>query len=536
MKRKLVAIMLGLTLAMGMTACGGGDADSGAFGAMEQSKESEQSEEEKEALREAAESWYYINKSEDGKNYYFANANEEVVALGDDKINGMYSSKDMVFHYNVISTSDTSYNDVLMDVTGKNITEPGAYDSISRANKALFMVEKEQAGVINYKGEVVVPLEFEDIEYYEEYARGYFIGEPTEGGQYVMYNDAGVELLKSEGQLSNSDIRIFESVTPGSEVFEYQQAIYSLQDGSKIADLTEGDKWYYNLLYKDGKVTAYDENLQISDELVVEDFHDFASYMVYDWRVEKDDKHYGLDENYKFVEVPQKAENTEHTLENGKKYKSRIDEVAKTLTICDESGSVLCTLSLADIYMPEYMVEYVDVCGNYLALMTEQGYYFIDMEKGEFLTEGVSYVETAVNGVVNVFYGEMEHAYHVYFNENFLLTTNKDCISEQGKQGFWVIDRGTGVATSYNLMGEVVEEVTGVTESWPLTDDYLMLILEGGKSKIISNADGKVVWEPEFTEEMVTGCFPHRFREDGVGVLELEDGFYDLKGNCILKK
>ncbi len=534
MKKKLVAIILGMVLVLGMTACGAEGSASGNI-SMGQNKASEVSEEEKEAEREAAESWYCIGRSEDGKTYYFANAKEEVVSLDGEKIKSLsLFGSDLAFHYNVMNTTDANYNDVLIDVTGKNVTEPGAYESIKRANKALFMAEKEDKwGVIDYKGEVVVPFEFKDIEYHEEDERGYFIGEPTEGGKYVMYNDAGLELLKGAEDFSD-EIYVYSAVSPKCVAFKYQQAIYSLQDGSKIADLTENSKWYFNMFYNDGKVFAYDANLQVSDELTVDDFSDLTSYEEGVYIVTtKSGKRYTLDENYKFVEIMKKTENTEHTLENGKKYKSLIDATAETLTISDEAGSVLCTLSLADVYMPKY----VDVCGNYLALMAEKGYYFIDMKNGQFLTEGVRYVETSENGVVTVFYGEMEHAYDVYFNENFLLTTNKDCISEQGSQGFWVLDEGTGVATSYNLMGEVIEEVTGVKKRWPLSDDYFMLILDNGKSKIINNADGKTTWEPAYTEEMAAAnFFPHRYTENGIGVIELEDGFYDLKGNCILKK
>lgn len=84
--------------------------------------------------------------------------------------------------------------------------------------------------------------------------------------------------------------------------------------------------------------------------------------------------------------------------------------------------------------------------------------------------------------------------------------------------------------------GEVLTELSEIEEKWTLADDYFILIGEDGKSKVISNQDGKVVFELEYTAEDVNagGYFPYDFNKDSIGIIQLKDGFYNLEGKKLM--
>jgi len=490
-------------------------------------------EAEKEAKKAAEETYHFISYSDDREKMYFANENEEMIAFVLDE----YSPMDYEIYHNVTSFRDSDYNAVLMDVNGKVIVKAGEYEYIGRLNEELFSADKDdKTGVIDYEGNEIIPFEYERVQYVKDYDFGYLIAEPKDGGQYVAYTVNGDKIISSDDELSSWEITIRDAGVKGSAgIVEYENAIYSLKDGKKVVEISEGERWAYNMYYTGDKIIVYDENLEKCDEFKIDNFFDF----VWDFDNEyckirtKDDEYYYLNEEYKIVELP-KISKTEHTLDNGKKYQSNVDEDAKILTISDENGKELCEISIEGIYMPKHVV----VCGNYLALSTNRaGNFYIDIEKGEFFLEGGGYYGTDKNGVAKVMHGSGASAYYTLFNDDFLITLNEDTLFDMYEDGFWTYDEGTGEIKSYNLKGEVVEEYTGVETEWVLADNYIIFIFEDGSSKIISTEDGKVSWDLEYTEDMMSeGYFPHSFKEEGVGIIELEDGFYNLEGKLILEK
>lgn len=119
----------------------------------------------------SSETYRLVYKTSDGT-YYYSNHKEKILDFT------AYNQLDPYFHNNVTCGKDNDYRSFLMDINEKYIVEPGIYDSIIRKSETHFYVNKEDScGIIDYEGNVVIPVEYSSIYYTEDEDRVYFIAE-----------------------------------------------------------------------------------------------------------------------------------------------------------------------------------------------------------------------------------------------------------------------------------------------------------------------------------------------------------------------
>lgn len=508
-------ISIGVALMVGNS--GEGDGNNG-------TKEEQALAEENKRLRET---YKLIYETSDGACYY-ANANEEVREFSG------YGELDKYFYNNVTCGHDDDYKHFLMDINEKYIVEPGTYDYIGRKSEKYFFVTKDNnEGIIDYEGKVVIPLDnYTTINFYEDEGVSYFITEKSDPDEYVLINETGKQVIKSNEDIAY-DIEMHQAYTSNSvDTVLYDGDLYSLKNGEKLlTGLSEGT-YFCNLYYCDNKLTIYDESFNVKAE--IDDFKYVGTGRDDEDRLTiNSDKKYYLNDKYELVEI-EKEDGSKHTLDNGEKYSSEIDEESQTIFIYDESGKKLHSISFDGM-----SVNRVYSHGNYLVISYSSHNYgkLLDVNTGEFLVEKISgFRENDKNEIVFALRGSGASAEYTLVGKDFVLEFEKDYAFEINKNGFWAYDKVNKTAYLYDLNGKVQSEITGIEEKWDLPDDCFIFISDEGKSKIISNEDGKVIFELDYTTSDLNGegYFPYNFDNDNIGIIQLSDGLYNLKGEKLV--
>lgn len=239
-----------------------------------------------------------------------------------------------------------------------------------------------------------------------------------------------------------------------------------------------------------------------------------------------------LNDKYELLEVEEAG--NQHTLDNGKKYSSEIDEEAQMIFIYDESGKKLHSIPFGGM-----SVNSVYSHGNYLVVRYGSYNYgkLLDVDTGKFLIEKTSgFRENDRNEIVFALRDSGANTEYTLVGKDFILDFGKDYEFEINKNGFWAYDTENKTAYLYDLNGKVQSEITGIAKKVALADDCFIFISDEEKSKIISNEDGNIIFELEYTTNDFDGVgyFPYDFNDDNIGIIQLNDGLYNLKGEKLV--
>ncbi len=517
------SVMLGMAMLVG---CGGSKSKTPSAG-----NEAEIDEE----AQAAAETYKYIC-SWKGVGYY-ANSNEEIVQL-----EGVSDSDSYMYH-NVASVHDADYNYYLVDVEGNKITEPGAYDYMSRANEDYFLVKKDNLlGIIDYTGKVIIPVEHDSVNYKTDDTDGeevpYFIVKMSDG-KYAVYNEAGVELFQSDEKIDDYEIYIEKAYTADScDTLLYKETgiLYNMETGKELlTGLTDG--YYRRHTYiSGGTMTIYDA--KFNEKKVIEDFSYIGTETKDGIVVYNGSTDYYLATDYElkeYVEKTTEKDNSTHTLANGDVYTSKVDEAAKMVYIYDASGKEVYKVSY-DGWQRFYGVY---ACGNFIMISygkTE----VLDPAKGELILENVDYYhDNEVNDLVTTSRGSgsSSERYVICHNNVLLQHKNTEDIY-MNINGFWINDRTYYTATQYNLDGELLKTIDNVVQVYQLEDNCLLLGVSDGNCCIVDKYTGDIIFELPITKSEMAdlGYIPYTYdgKQDNVGIIQLSDGIYNLHGEKLV--
>jgi len=529
MRVKKILIMLLLVLTF--SACGKQSGEAGAQGG-----DADTVEEVKKS-----ETYKWIYTSPDSVMYY-ANEDEEICSFSGYKELGTY------FYHNVNFGRDNSRNWVLIDIEGNNIVEPGTYDYMERENEEYFKVRNDtengdQCGIIDYRGNVIIPLEYERTKCYESAAFGgdpcitYFVAE-TKEGEYVLFTEGGIEITRTTQEFSQYDVFVYE---PYNEkcipTVRFEDTVYNLNDGKEILRVADGDVYAYNFYYeKDtNTLTVYDENFAVKEKITDLDIGDtFFFEKPYNelFRVRSNENYYFTRELTVEKIV---VDTTHHVLANGEEYRSEIDVEAEEVHIYNAAREEVCTPSYYDSNGRE--VNRISVAGNYLVAVcgSHNKSAIIDMKTGAYLMDGIVYIAySPENDLVIASQTSGDETAYTVFRENFTMKLPTGARCKMCDNGFWVLDWGSAKATFYDLNGVAQNEVTGITDSMQMRDNDYFLQCEDGTGKVINKEDGSITFSFEVSTCNIYSLY---YAEgDNVGIIELEDGFYNHNGEKLIEK
>lgn len=287
--------------------------------------ESSVSEEEKKAGET-----YKCVYTKDGV-FYFANHEEQIIKLEGVTFDGM-------IHHNVTCGYNEENEAFLVDANGKYIVETGVYDRIIRYNAEFFGITKDnKRGFINYKGEVIIPAEYSDIDFidYSEEDEGVVFFIAKKGEKYYIISDSGKVIVEKDEKIQYLDATVYKALNDSEETLKYEGVLYGLESGKEL--LTGLDKGtYYNHLYAyENTLTVYDADFKV--KTVMEDVKVKAFERADDGRpVVWETGRWYLNEDYKLVEYEKQIE----TVQKNDKYIVRFENKESKAYICNSDDEV----------------------------------------------------------------------------------------------------------------------------------------------------------------------------------------------------
>ena len=263
--------------------------------------------------------------------FYFANYEEEIVKLEGTTFEGTIC-------HNVTCGYNEEYEAFLVDVNGEYIVETGVYDNIIRYNADFFGVTKDnKRGFINYKGEVIIPPEYSDIDFidYFEEDEGVVFFIAKKGDKYYIISDSGKVLVEKDEKIQYLDATAYKALNDSEETLKYEGILYGLESGKEL--LTGLDKGtYYNHLYAyENTLTVYDADFKV--KTVMEDVKVKAFERADDGRpVVWETGRFYLNEDYELVEYEKKLA----PVEEDDKYIVRFENKESKAYICNSDDEV----------------------------------------------------------------------------------------------------------------------------------------------------------------------------------------------------
>ncbi|MBQ9766915.1 MAG: sigma-70 family RNA polymerase sigma factor [Lachnospiraceae bacterium] len=456
---------------------------------------------------------------------YFANENEEVI-----QFTKFESVGKEIFH-NVTFAYDEDGNQMLIDINQNLITEPGLYYDIDRNNEEQFCVRNEegQYGVIDYTGRTVIPMEYSRMNYItdNEGVLGCYVAEKKDTGEYFIITTEGNIALKTTEEVDKYLIKMERAHTSDSvATLYYEGTLYNLNTGEELLSGLESGRYLQHLYFEGESVTVYDATFQ--EKTTLNDFEYFSQSVNEDGRIEiraRGNSYWYLSEDYELTEIVEE-DYEEIVLANGKKYRGVIDKEAKLAHIYEESGEEYMSISFAGS-----TVYHVGAAGNFFTVAGR----LHDAITGEMLIErGDGYRDNERNELVETSLGSGSYLREMVVGNGFVLTFEGEHDFMMHKNGFWCYDRDEKVAYSYDLNGNLLQEISGIEKVMTCPYEYFILMVEEGKSKVCSYEDGSILWEVDFTTES-SGYFPYSFSADNIAIIQLSDGLYNLNGERLVE-
>lgn len=204
--------------------------------------------------------------------------------------------------------------DAIIDFREKIIVDYGVYDSINQIAKGKYYeVEKDNLyGIVDYNGKVIIPIEYDyitisDVQNEKEYI---FIGEKNEK-EYDYINEKGKIMLHSDESTSLGKTLYYEKFNDKYETIisiEIGDSVryFNLSTGEEIFENEEDFYFNYNMKIKDKKISIYNKDMSIKEEIEIPTDHIastdvfYEKYMVISDTEQDSEKgrYFVYDENY----------------------------------------------------------------------------------------------------------------------------------------------------------------------------------------------------------------------------------------------
>lgn len=473
---------------------------------------------------------------------YFANGKDEILELS-----GYYSLDEYIFH-NVLNgqTSGDEKQWFIMDTKGNYKVQPGTYEYIKRINDTLFRVEKDDKyGIVDYNGKVIVPVEYEQVDYYidseaDHNNYGYLVGEKND--KYTLYTSAGVKLSESANEIGAHDVTVYPPYTSDSiwTIYdEVEDKLYNLKTGEMILEVKEGGRYLPHIYLYDGTATIYDANFKVKE--VVKDFNTSLLSDRYKDLVTLGQT-YVLTEKYELADLKEMRaadeaakDKTTHKLANGSVYTSKIDEEAKIVYLYDQSGKEKCSYS----YKGYKECKSINAYGNYIAIFYGD-YAIVDPATGKVVLDNMDFVsENEYNDLIYVSSGTGSSSKnYIIFHGGKMLEFRNTQDDYMNENGVWINDRTNKNCEQYNLDGELLTKIDNVAQIYQLGDgDYILAGVKGGSSVIFNRITGEVTFEnvPVNGSKLSESKFiPLTTYDVVVRVLAVDDGIYNMHGKKLV--
>lgn len=369
---------------------------------------------------------------------YYSNNEEKIYSFSG------YKDMDQYFYHNVTFGQDSTSKYFLIDINKEYVVKPGFYDYISRVDEKNYYVTKEnKKRVINYKGDIVIPVEYQSINYYSDNDVEFFIAIKNGSKQNHLFSSNGALMAKSTEEISEYDVTGFYPICSNCmETILYNKKLYNASNGDVLLDKLDGTV-YYNFYYKDNKLTVYNEKYKVKE--VINNFKLIGFET-------KDDGYIlanGTDKDLNLVDTKMELESEKkdfikkndfteikgghyHVLPNKSKYITKIDKESNSIIIYDSKGKKLKSIS-----MPITTdVKQIYSLGNYLVVN-----YGIDLNANVFDFDGNLIISDAqkvslnkVNGIIEVIESENKYIllsdeFKLEFNGKYQFTMCKDSFS-----------------------------------------------------------------------------------------------------------
>lgn len=477
---------------------------------------------------------------------YYVNDEEKVYSFSG------YGNLDEYFYNNVTLGYDSSFKYFLMDINKKYVVEPGTFDMIKRAGEDYYYVTKDKMqGVIDYKGNVIIPTEYYTVGYYEDNSVEFFIAYDQTKNESYLFSSNGTLITKSSGRILNYDVSGFYPICEKCiETILYNKTLYNTTNGDTLLENLEGT-FYYNFYSNNGKLTVYNEKYKVKEEIndfnastfeITEDGYAMASGIKSVYLNEKleliDKSEQNKKEQQSFIKENGFTEidgGNYHVFSNNNKYITKVDEASDLIIIYDSKGNKLKSVPVADANS----VKKIYSLGNYFIVNYgfNQTPNVLDIN-GEFVVKNASYVSLSEeNGILIV--GLNSNQFFL-INDKFKLEFTGKVNYVMNKNGFIVYDESNKKVTSYDLNGEIKTAIDNVDNFGRLADGYVLVVDNSGSHKILDTQNGNTSYEFNLLyknkNEYYTYYKPFEHLEDNIGVIETSDGFYSLKGEKLIDK
>lgn len=180
------------------------------------------------------------------------------------------------FYYDVTSVSrinDQNYTEVgLINKNKGTVVKFGKYDNINQViTGKYYKVEKDgKYGVIDYKGKEIIPLEYDYISITTVQEATEIVFECQKDNAYSFINESGKELMNTDKEAhsisySNKFGPEFDTVVFIS--VEGKKRYFNLRTTEELFTDLDEVNLSYNILRTDDKVTFYDKNLKVKEEI-----------------------------------------------------------------------------------------------------------------------------------------------------------------------------------------------------------------------------------------------------------------------------
>lgn len=483
----------------------------------------------------------------------YATKNQVYYSNNEEKIYSFYGYQDIdrYFYHNVSFGQDSNSKYFLIDINNKYIVKPGVYDYVSRVNEKNYYVTKDnKKGVINYKGDIIIPVEYQSIDYYIDNDVEFFIAIKNEKEEKFLFSSNGTLITKTNEEISKDDITGFYPICSKCiETILYKEKLYNTSNGDILLDNIDGTL-YYNFYYKDNKLTIYNEKYKVKK--VINDFKLIGFETKDDGYILANgtDKDLYLDKNLKLIDAKLELESEDknfikkngfteikggnyHVLKNKSKYITKIDEKTKSIIIYDRKGKKLKSISIPIITN----VKQIYSLGNYLVVN-----YGIDLNVNVFDFDGNLIVQNVQNvtlnkenNIIQVIKSKNEY---ILLSDDFKLEFNGKYQFTMYKDGFLVYDETNNKLHFYNLKGMEVKTLNNIVGKIPLVDDCILYTDGEGINRVFNKKTGTITFEYKITESNNSNSYymPYGYYEDDIGVIETDDGIYSLEGKKLIEK
>lgn len=488
------------------------------------------------------------------KKIYSTNENDVYYVNDEEKVYSFsgYGNLDEYFYNNVTLGYDSSFKYFLMNINKKYVVEPGAFDMIRRAGEDYYYVTKDKMqGVIDYKGNIIIPTKYYTVGYYENNSVKFFIAYDQEKNESYIFNSNGTLITKSKGKISSYDVSGFYPICEKCiETILYNKTLYNTTNGDILLENLEGT-FYYNFYSTNGKLIVYNEKYKVKEEInnfnsstfeITEEGYVMANGVKSVYLNEKleliDESEKNKKEQQSFIKengFTEMVGGNYHIFSNNNKYITKIDEASNSIIIYDKKGNKLKSVSVSNANS----VKKIYSLGNYF--IVNYGFYqtpnVLD-ENGEFVVKNASYVSLSEENEILVV--GLNSSQFFLINDKFKLEFTGKVNYVMNKKGFIVYDESNKKVTSYDLNGKIKTTINNVDNFDRLVDGYVLVVDNSGSHKILDTQNGNISYEFNLLyknkNEYHNYYKPFEHLKDNIGVIETSDGFYSLKGEKLIDK